>query len=171
MTPIEFNNRYERLHDLLFAFAMKLTKNIEDAKDLMQETVANGFANRHRFTMGTNFKAWMTTIMRNAFINDYRKKRTRNQVEQPIEDVAYAVSNKMASDKTDAPAMLQDLRFILDGLDDNHRLPFMMFYRGFQYNEIADHFDLPIGTVKSRIFFARKKLKSRIKAHYGTQHV
>ncbi|MBK7869376.1 MAG: hypothetical protein IPJ74_01170 [Saprospiraceae bacterium] len=52
---------------------MKLTKNYEDAKDLMQETVANAYANRHRFTMGTNFKAWITTIMRNAFINDYRK--------------------------------------------------------------------------------------------------
>lgn len=168
MTPIEFNDRYDRLQDLLFAFAMKLTKNYEDAKDLMQETVANAYANRHRFTMGTNFKAWITTIMRNAFINDYRKKRTRNQIEQPIEEVAYAVENMRSSNRTDAVVMMKDLRSLLNSLDDEHRLPFLMFYQGYQYNEIADHFDLPIGTVKSRIFFARKKLKSMIQGHYDT---
>ncbi|MBK7869375.1 MAG: hypothetical protein IPJ74_01165 [Saprospiraceae bacterium] len=73
-----------------------------------------------------------------------------------------------SSNRTDAVVMMKDLRSLLNSLDDEHRLPFLMFYQGYQYNEIADHFDLPIGTVKSRIFFARKKLKSMIQGHYDT---
>lgn len=169
MTPIEFNSQYHKLEDLLFAFAMKLTRNYDNAKDLMQETVANAYANRHRFKMGTNFKAWMTTIMRNAFINNYRKIRKRNQIEQPIEDVAYAVESKTINQKADSVIMMKELKKILNSLKDDHRIPFWMYYQGYQYNEIAEHLDLPIGTVKSRIFFARKKLKNKINANYNFQ--
>lgn len=167
MTPLEFNQQYDSLYDLLFAFAMKLTRNVEDAKDLMQETVTNAYANRHRFEVGTNFKAWITTIMRNAFINEYRKRRTRNKVEEPIENVMYMVENKPSMDETDRIVQMKDLGKILDSLNIEHRLPFLMFFRGYQYNEIAEHFDLPIGTVKSRIYFAREKLKNMIQRNYA----
>ncbi len=170
MTTVEFKSQYNQLEDLLFAFAMKLTRNYDRAKDLMQETVANAYANRDRFKMGTNFKAWMTTIMRNAFINDYRKIRKRNQVEQPIEDVAYAVENKTINQKADSIIMMKELNAILNTLKDDHRIPFWMYFQGYQYNEIADQLDLPIGTVKSRIFFARKKLKKKINADYSFMH-
>jgi RNA polymerase sigma-70 factor (ECF subfamily) len=166
MTAVEFNSQYDQLEDLLFAFAMKLTRNYDNAKDLMQETVANAYANRDRFKMGTNFKAWMTTIMRNAFINNYRKVRKRNQIEQPIEDVAFAVESKTVNQKADSVIMMKELKKMLSSLKDDHRIPFWMYYQGYQYNEIAGHLDLPIGTVKSRIFFARKKLKKKINDHY-----
>lgn len=168
MTTIEFNNEYYDIENLLFAFAMKLTRNYDGAKDLMQETVANAYANRDRFKLGTNFKAWMTTIMRNAFINDYRKRRKRNQIEQPIEEVAYAVESKTVNQQADSIIMMKELRNILNSLKDDHRIPFWMHYQGYQYNEIAKDLDLPIGTVKSRIFFARKKLKVKIQENYST---
>lgn len=98
MNALEFNTSFAKVHDLLFSFAMKLTRNKEDAKDLMQETTMLAFANLHRFEPGTHFKSWVSTIMRNSFINHYRKMKTRNKVEQPIEDFLYAVENKMVTD-------------------------------------------------------------------------
>ncbi len=170
MTTLEFNRRCDRLEGLLFAFAMKLTTNREDAKDLFQETIMRAFANKHRFTMGTNFKAWITTIMRNCFINEYRKRRTRNKVEQPLEENTEFIVKK--SVKNDGPShiMMNELRTMLDNLGDAHRVPFEMFFNGFEYQEISEKLDLPMGTVKSRIFFARKKLKDMIWYQYGKEH-
>jgi RNA polymerase sigma-70 factor (ECF subfamily) len=170
MTTIEFNARCNKLESLLFAFAMKLTTNREDAKDLFQETIMRAFASRERFTMGTNFKAWITTIMRNCFINEYRKRRTRNKVEQPLED-----NNEFAVKKAvrnDAPTviMMKELRIMLDNLGEAHRVPFEMFFNGYEYQEIAEELGLPMGTVKSRIFFARKKMKDMIDDSYGQEY-
>ena len=168
MTTVEFNERYQPLEDLLFAFAMKLTRNKVNAQDLMQETLCRAYKNRDRFAMGTNFKAWITTIMRNNFINDYRKQRTRNRVEAPIEDFSYFVENKSVSGNAHSIIMMKELNGMLDKLSANFREPFVLFYDGWHYDEIAQTMGIPIGTVKSRIFFARKKLKAMIQEQYGT---
>lgn len=167
MTVQEFNVRLAKLENLLFAFAMKLTKNREDAKDLYQETAFRAFNHKDRYTMGTNFKAWVTTIMRNTFINNYRKKKTRNKVEAPIEDLLYAIENKAVNGTAESNILTTELTRIIDELKDGYKIPFTMFLRGYQYNEIAEHMDLPMGTVKSRIFFARKQLKATITDLYG----
>ena len=167
MTTVEFNERFDKLEQLLFAFAMKLTRNREEAKDLMQETIFRAYNNKDRFTLGTNFKAWMTTIMRNTFINNYRKKKTRNKVEQPIEDFLFAIENKGVRNDGEGNIMMRELQGMVNSLKDGYRIPFMMFFRGYQYNEIAEHMNLPMGTVKSRIFFARKQLKEKIGSRYG----
>lgn len=167
MTKLEFNDRCQQLQDLLFAFAMKLTKNREDAKDLYQETVMRAFANKDRFSVGTNFKAWITTIMRNSFINEYRKRRTRNKVEQPLEENAEFAVKKAVRNDGGSIIMMKELRDMLDSMKDSHRVPFEMFFNGYEYQEISETLDLPMGTVKSRIFFARQKLKSMIRRHYG----
>lgn len=169
MTTYEFNNRCNRLEGLLFAFAMKLTSNREDAKDLYQETIMRAFANKDRFTMGTNFKAWITTIMRNCFINEYRKRRTRNKVEQPLEENTEFTVKKAVGNAGPSIIMMKELGNMLNKLGDAHRVPFEMFFNGFEYQEIAEKLNLRMGTVKSRIFFARKKLKDMIQYQYGTE--
>lgn len=167
MTTLEFNANYQPLEDLLFAFAMKLTRNTVNAQDLMQETLCRAFKNKDRFRMGTNFKAWITTIMRNNFINDYRKMKTRNRVEAPIEEFSYFVENKSVSDNANSIIMMKELTRMVDSLSDDFKRPFNMFNEGFHYNEIAQAMNIPIGTVKSRIFFARKKLRGMVHAQYG----
>ncbi|HKK77744.1 MAG TPA: RNA polymerase sigma factor [Saprospiraceae bacterium] len=168
MKTAAFQKKFDELHDLLFAFAMKLTRDKENAKDLIQETACRAFKHRNKFKEGTNFKAWLTTIMRNTFINDYRKRRTRNQVEAPIEDFLFALENKsITGNGAKSSLMMKELTGMLDKLSDLYRVPFLLFYQGFQYHEIAKQLGIPMGTVKSRIFFARKKMKKMIVARYG----
>lgn len=167
MTQVEFETKWYELDDLLYGFAMKLTRNKEEAKDLMQETVLRAYRNRDKYQLNTNFKAWTTTIMRNTFINAYRKKRTRKNVEAPIEDMLYALESRATTEKADAIVRKKDLFSTLDELSDTYRIPFLMFFRGYEYKEIAAQLNIPIGTVKSRIFSARQNLKQIIKSRYG----
>ncbi|MEZ4953054.1 MAG: RNA polymerase sigma factor [Saprospiraceae bacterium] len=167
MTTLNFNHNVSKIENLLFAFAMKLSKNREDAKDLFQDTLMRAFACKERFQEGTNFKAWVTTIMRNCFINEYRKRRTRNKVEQPLEENTEFAIKKAVRNEGGSIIMMKELRNMLDCMGDSHRVPFEMFFEGYEYQEIAEHLDLPMGTVKSRIFFARKKMQAMIGNHYG----
>lgn len=168
MTDVEFKSQWKELEDLLFGFAMKLTGNRTDAKDLMQETVLKSYRSRARFKLNTNFKAWTTTIMRNTYINLYRKRRTRNQVEAPIEDLAYSLESRVTRERADKTVREQDLMSTLDTLSETYRVPFLLFYHGYEYKEIADQLNIPIGTVKSRIHSARTNLKKEIIARYGS---
>ena len=168
MTTPEFNEQYQPLEKLLFAFAMKLTRNAVNAQDLLQETLFRAFKNKNCFIEGTNFKAWVTTIMRNSFINDYRKQRTRNKVEASVEDFSIFVENKSIIGDTNSNIMMNELNKIIAQLSENFRVPFVMYNDGYHYDEIAVELNIPIGTVKSRIFFARKKMKKMIKTQYGT---
>lgn len=168
MTTLEFNNSYQPLESLLYAFALKLTRNSTNAQDLMQETLLRAFKNRDRFLVGSNFKAWITTIMRNNFINDYRKIKTRNKVEAPIEDFGYFVENKSIEGNANSIIMMKELTRMVDSLSEDLKSPFNMFNDGFHYDEIAELMEIPIGTVKSRIYFARKKLRGMVAARYGS---
>jgi len=171
MTTLKFNHNLAQIQNLLFAFAMKLTNNNrEDANDLYQETVMRAFASKDRFEEGTNFKAWSTTIMRNCFINEYRKRRTRNQIEQPLEDNNEVAVRQAVRNDSGTIIMMKELRIMLDTMDEAHRVPFEMFFNGFEYQEISEQLNLPMGTVKSRIFFARKKMKDMIYSSYGTEY-
>ena len=170
MTALNFNSNLEKIEDLLFGFAMKLTRNRDDAKDLMQETLMRSYDKKDRFKEGTNFKAWMTTIMYNSYVNQYRRRRTRNKIETPIEDCTLAISAKPAVEKVQSVIMMKELKSMIDLLDDAYKIPFQMFYEGFQYSEIAEKIDAPIGTVKSRIFYARKKLQEMVSMRYGVEN-
>ena len=169
MTAAEFKTQFDALEHLLIGFSMKLTHNREDARDLFQETAYRAFRNREKFAQGTNFKAWVTTIMRNTFINNYRKRRVRNHVEQPIEEHLEAVRSRATHNRAGSNIMTQELHGMIDDLKENYRRPFLMFYRGFHYKEISEQLDIKIGTVKSRIFFARQQLKEKIRAKYDQE--
>lgn len=168
MTSMEFNSKLSGLATLLHSFAYNLTKNMEDAKDLYQETAYRALFNRDKFQPGTNFKAWMFTIMKNIFINNYRKKVKANTILDTTDNQYYLNSgNHSTANAAEGGIMLKELNAMVSSLDDSIRVPFVMHFEGFKYQEIADELQLPLGTVKSRIFFARKELKEKILSNYG----
>lgn len=168
MSQLEFFTEFNRLTTLLNSFAYNLTKNSEDAKDLYQETAFRAMTNRDKFRPGTNLKAWLFTIMKNIFINNYRKKVKANTIMDNTDNLYYLNSGRQSIENAaDSNILIKELTKMIDTLDDSTRIPFLMHYQGFKYQEIADHLDLPLGTVKSRIFFARKDLKSQIARQYG----
>lgn len=168
MSSIEFNQSFSKLSPVLNAFAYNLTQNVEDAHDLYQETAYRAMANRDKFKAGTNHKAWLFTIMKNIFINNYRKKVKNKVINDPTENLYYLNSGSHAIDnKGEEQMLIKELQVMIDQLDDVIRVPFLMHYEGYKYQEIAEKFNLPLGTVKSRIFFARRELKEKIKNRYA----
>ncbi|MBZ0181822.1 MAG: sigma-70 family RNA polymerase sigma factor [Melioribacteraceae bacterium] len=154
----------------LFNFALKMTGDPDDADDLVQETYLKAFRFFDKFEKGTNCKAWLFRIMKNSFINDYRKnskepdkvdyediqnfyesvKSNEVQLQHLVED---GFSTVFDDDITEALAELpQDFQTIVILSD----------IEGFTYEEIADFVACPIGTVRSRLHRARKMLYSRL---------
>lgn len=167
MTTAEFQSNYEQLSHMLNAFAYKLTQDKERAKDLYQETTFRALTYKNKFQAGTNFKAWVFTIMKNLFINDYRKKVRANVIMDSTDNNYYINSGKnVIANEGDSNIMMDELTEIISKLDEGLRIPFLMHYEGYKYLEIAEKFNLPIGTVKSKIFFARKELKHQIEKRY-----
>ncbi|MCB0589530.1 MAG: RNA polymerase sigma factor, partial [Phaeodactylibacter sp.] len=107
-------------------------------------------------------------IMRNTFINQYRKAKLRRNVNEPVESFLFAVENKNAiPNQGEVNIRMQEYDRIFGEIGEIYSIPFLMFYRGYEYKEIAGYLDIPIGTVKSRIFLARKKLRKMINDRYG----
>jgi RNA polymerase sigma-70 factor, ECF subfamily len=167
MTALEFNSSFNKLASLLQSFAYNLTKNSEDSKDLFQETAFRAMTNRDKFSDGTNLKAWLFTIMKNIFINNYRKKIKANTIIDGTDNQYYINSMSVSNpNMAESDIMMQELNKMVVELDSSVQVPFVMHYQGFKYQEIADDLKLPLGTVKSRIFFARKELKDKINYRY-----
>lgn len=164
MTAIEFNHKILGLQNNLQYFAYSLTSNREDANDLMQETFLKAITHKDKFNPNTNLKAWVYTIMKNTFINKYRREMKVNMIIDTTEDLFYLNNSKNSTAVSPESKYSQnELEKVISELQDEHRIPFMMHFQGYKYKEIAVHLDLSIGTVKSRIFFCRKKLMSKLK--------
>ena len=171
MSQLEFYNRFHQMSPVLNAFAYNLTKNTEESKDLFQETAFRAMTNMDKFRPDTNLKAWLFTIMKNIFINNYRKKSKANTIIDDTENLFYINTGGAAiNNEAESNMILDELSGLIESLDDSIRVPFMMHYQGFKYQEIADQLDLPLGTVKSRIFFARKELKDKLGNRYSDLH-
>lgn len=167
MSTLDFYTNFAKVTKVLQAFAYNLTQNMEDARDLYQETAYRAIKNREKFHPGTNFKAWLMTIMKNIFINDYRKKVKQNVMLDKTDNNYFINSNNNAvSNNAESDMMTEELTEMVDSLEDGLKIPFVMHFQGFKYQEIADYMDLPLGTVKSRIYFARKELKAQIAKQY-----
>ncbi|MBK9461207.1 MAG: RNA polymerase sigma factor [Sphingobacteriales bacterium] len=147
-------------------YAINLTKNMDDAHDLLQETVYRALTNHEKYIEGTNLKAWLFTIMKNIFINNYRRAAKRNTLIDTTDNLYFINMPSINMAHTGSGnLMLEDINHAIDSLSDEYRVPFMMHFEGFKYHEIAEDLDLPLGTVKSRIFFARKELKNQLDAY------
>ena len=167
MSTINFTQEISNLEKVLNNFAFKLTRSREDSKGLYQETAYRALVNQDKFRVGTNLKAWLFTMMRNIFINDYRKKIKKNTILDSTDNQFYLNSGGPAIlNGADSAMMMDELEELVNKLDDSTRIPFMMHYYGYKYQEIAEQLDLPLGTIKSRIFFARRELKKSVLANY-----
>lgn len=160
MTAIQFNNRLLSIQDRLLFFAYSLTSNDEDARDLLQETLLKALLYKNQFVDNTNFKAWAFTIMKNTFINTYRRNQKSRNAFDANEDALNFAQNKIkTSDTPETHLSVKEMEKSIEQLEDEFKVPFKMHTEGFKYKEIAEKLDLPLGTVKSRIFFTRKKLQ------------
>lgn len=158
MSTVEFNDTLMGLETYLRSFAMTFTRNMEDAKDLTQETMLKALFYRDHYTPQTNFRAWVFTIMRNIFINQYRRKVKSGTIFDPTAELLLLSNAASPARSTDDYLLGKELERHINGLPKDFRQPFEMHHAGFKYKEIADTLNIPIGTVKSRIFVARKKL-------------
>lgn len=167
MAIINFQSEVKTATVVLKPHAMRLTRDINDAEDLIQETVVRALTNEDKFQEGTNIKAWLFTIMKNIFINDYRKKSKRNTVIDTTDNLYYINSSSTISNSGERAFVMNDIRNALMKISNELRVPFLMHYKGYKYHEIAEQLNLPLGTVKSRIFFARKELKDMLATDYS----
>ncbi len=160
MTTLEFSYSLHKLSSSLKPFALKLTRDMDDANDLLQDTMVKAFTNKDKFTEGTNLKAWLYTIMKNTFITNYQRMVRRGTFVDTTDNLHYLNSgNVVVENDAYGDFAMDDITGAIDNLDDVYKVPFMMHFRGFKYHEIADKLSIPIGTVKNRIHIARKLLK------------
>ncbi len=162
MASAKFQINLMALQANLLNFAYMLTSNRDDAYDLLQDTTLKALDNEEKYAENTNFKGWVFTIMRNIFINNYRRN-VRSATIVDTTDNLYHLNLSQES-RFESPEETYCAAEITDAINefaDEYRIPFSMHVAGYKYNEIAEHMHLPLGTVKSRIFFARKKLQER----------
>ncbi len=159
MTAVEFNHKLTGLEDKLERFAYSLTSNHDDAHDLVQETFLKALTYREQFEDNSNLKAWTFTILKNTFINNYRKNIKRNTTFDNTKDLYFLnKGNESDKSKPDSAISIKEINKGIESVPDDFKIPFKMHTAGYKYKEIADALNLNIGTVKSRIFFCRKKL-------------
>ena len=152
----------------LYSAALRMTRNPADAEDIVQETFLKAYRAYETFTAGTNLKAWLYRILTNTYINKYRKQQRRpSEVELgELQDIYLfkRVGEHSGASRSAEEDMLdefvdEDIIEALESLPDNFRMPVLLAdVEGFSYKEIAEMLDIPIGTVMSRLYTARKHL-------------
>jgi RNA polymerase sigma-70 factor (ECF subfamily) len=166
MTAIEFSNQLIRLEGQLASYALKLTANKNDAKDLLQDTFLRALTYRKQFVASSNLKAWTYTIMKHTFINNYRKSVRQSTTFDTTKDLFFLSQNKDVFHVEPHSAVCEkEINKAIDNLDGEFKIPFSMHTQGYKYKEISDILGLKIGTVKSRIFFTRKKLAEDLQGY------
>lgn len=164
MTSFEFNNRLIGMKPILQRYAMRLTTDRDNALDLVQDTYLKAIAHRDKFADYSNLKSWVFTIMKNTFINDYRRNVVKNSFLNSSQDLHYInVPHEKGYPSPESTYNASEIEKAIDSLCDEFRIPFRMHLEGFKYREIADNLNLKMGTVRSRIFFSRQKLMAILK--------
>ncbi len=163
MTALEFSYTINQMSDSLKPFAIRLTRDNEDAKDLLQETILKAYSNRDKFADGTNLKAWLYTIMKNTFITNYQRMAKKNTFIDTTDNLHYINSSQNITENlAQGNFAMKDIERAIEALNDTYKIPFLMHFNGYKYHEIAEELNIPIGTVKNRIHIARKELKKQL---------
>ncbi len=166
MTTLEFNSQVLKQSSSLKMYALNFTRDTEDANDLVQDTMLKAITYYTKFKEGTNLKGWLYTIMKNTFINNYRRVMKMNSFITKSDEIAsnhllFSATNNLGEGKF----ILKDIEEALDKLPKEYYTPFTQYFEGYKYHEIAENLKIPIGTVKTRIHVARKLLKTSLKSY------
>ena len=162
MGTAKFQNNLMALQDNMLNFAYMLTSNRDDAYDLLQDTTLKVLDNEAKYTDNTNFKGWVFTIMRNIFINNYRRASRAATIVDTTDNLYHLnLSQDSGLESPEGSFGAKEITAAINEFSDEYRIPFSMHMAGYKYNEIAEKMNLPLGTVKSRIFQARRRLQTR----------
>lgn len=162
MSDTEFQNALQMHMHPLNGFAFRLTRDADEAKDLLQETLMKAYLNRNKFIRGSNLGAWLITIMKNSFINQYRRQKNKPEYAvSRIEGEPYLIQESTENSGLQQMSA-EEIEREIEKLEEKIREPLVMYARGFKYTEIAERLDIPMGSVKNRIFIARTKLKEQL---------
>lgn len=168
MSTTEFYTLVMQEQRLLKNFALKLTMDPDDAKDLIQDTILKAIKYKDKFISSTNLKGWLCVIMKNTFINSYRRTVRKNTlISKSFDLVKDEVQTSIYANTTDSQINYKELMRVIHLLKDEFKLPFLRYVDGYKYKEISEELEIPIGTVKSRIFIARKELMAKLKNEYS----
>jgi RNA polymerase sigma-70 factor (ECF subfamily) len=164
MSTAEFNQMLVSHSEFLKPFAVTLTRDTDAAKDLFQETLYRAISNKDKYNVGTNIKAWLYTIMRNIFINNYRRRAKQQTIfdSTPNEFLLNSSPSVVIPNSAESNLRMKEIQNAIHGLPEMFRKPFVLYFEGYKYHEIAEMLEEPLGTIKSRIHFARKLLKDQI---------
>lgn len=166
MTKFEFKTLVVQHTESLKSYALHFTRDDEDAQDLVQDTVLKAVAYYGKFREGTNLKGWLYTIMKNTFINNYRKLIKTNSLVTKSDEISSAhLSHSATRNEGENKFVMEDIQKAMNTLAEDYSVPFNMYYEGYKYHEIAEHLAIPIGTVKTRIHVARKQMKQALKIY------
>lgn len=165
--------------DALYNTAMRLSRNAQDAEDLVQETYLKAYRHFDKFEPGTNLKAWLFKILKNTFINEYRRRQLR-PLESDFGEIEEAFENEVAEhgsqpiqtpeDEVLAASLDERVQKALAALPNDYRMVVLLAdVEGFAYREIAEILDIPVGTVMSRLYRGRKQLEAEM-LRYGREH-
>jgi RNA polymerase sigma-70 factor (ECF subfamily) len=146
----------------LYPLAYKFCKDTETAADIVQDTILKALMNIEKYREGTNLKGWLYTIMRNIFINEYRRKKRYHFTDNSSEFDSYMANPNISVNDGMAILGHEEIQKELAKVEGKYTIPFMMHFIGHKYEEIAEELKLPIGTVKNRIHIARKELQEKV---------
>ena len=163
MSTLEFTQHITSLSPVLRAYTRRFTNDRDESLDLVQDTIVKALVNKNQFRENTNLKAWLYTIMRNTFINNYRKNQRSKTTHDKTEGQHFLhVEDTHTFNKPESSYEYQDIWSHVNSLREELLTPFKMYTSGYKYNEIAEHLNIPLGTVKNRIFNARKEIQSKL---------
>ena len=163
MSAAEFNELLLNNADPLKPFAVSLTHDQDTAKDLFQETIYKALANQDKYSTGTNIKAWLYTIMRNIFINNYRRRNLQKTIfDNGTNEKLVNAGKSVVNNDGESSLQLKEIHRAIYQLPHIFRIPFLLYFEGYRYYEISESLNEPLGTIKSRIHFARKLLKQQL---------
>lgn len=166
MNRIEFNTLVIRQSESLKAYARNFTRDQDDANDLVQDTLLKAVTYFKNFKEGTNLKGWLYTIMKNTFINNYRRVVKTNSFITKEEEITSAnLVVSATKNRGENKFVMEDINHALSNLSEDYYVPFTMYFEGYKYHEISDYLNIPIGTVKTRIHVARKVMKKTLSTY------
>ena len=164
MTRTQFQSNLQEVQENLRRYALKLTQDTNEADDLVQDTSLRALTHRDKFVSDINFKGWMMTIMYNIFLNNQdRVERRRKIFDTTVDILNVPLVTEGGYSTPDGAMNIREIYSAIDNLSEHTRTPFKMFLSGYKYSEIAEKMGIPEGTVKSRIFFARKALQKSLR--------